>query len=396
MESVAIVGGGPAGATAAERLLTSGSDEAGGVPKVTVFEEKPGWEKPCGGGLTAKAVRRYPYLMAASCPHTHVQQAELVAAGGEAVRFKLRAPLLVYSRSELNELLLSRAERAGASVIRDRILGFERRGSTWHLRGRDGVYEAAYLIVAAGARSGLRKLLAPGLAAHDFLLTFGYFAPSAGTLLRVQFFRDFEGYAWAFPRPDHLSLGIAGKMGETDMKSLRERLHEFMDRFGYSGKQSPVFAHLLPALSAESWRGLHLTGDGWAMAGDAAGLVDPLTGEGIYFAMRSADLVASAILTNRLDEYPSRVWREFARFHQIGARMSRRFYKTEFCGKPVTERMVEFCSRSSAFMNLLQDLFEGTQGYGGLPKRVYRTLAKGAIEMAAGAVKDRLSLDSTV
>jgi flavin-dependent dehydrogenase len=248
VQSIAIIGGGPAGATAAERILSHPAGEGNGVAReVTLFEERPGWEKPCGGGLTAKAARRYPFLINACEPHTQVEEAELVAADGAAVRFRLRAPLLIYSRSVLNNLLLKRAENAGARIVRDRILSFKREGGGWRLQGRDGVYLAHYLILAAGARSVLRQLLTPRAEARDYMLTFGHFAPSSGRMLRVQFFEDFEGYAWAFPRPDHTSLGIAGQMGECNMASLRSRLHGFMERFGYAGRESPVFGHLLPA-----------------------------------------------------------------------------------------------------------------------------------------------------
>ncbi|MGH9344505.1 MAG: FAD-dependent oxidoreductase [Terriglobia bacterium] len=390
MRSIAIIGGGPAGAAAAERLLNGA--KAAGQPalEVFLFEEKPGWEKPCGGGLTAKAARRYPYLMDACQPHVQVEEAELVAANGAAVRIHLRAPLLVYSRSVLNALLLRRARQAGARIIEDRILGFEREGPGgrgWRLRGRTGAYAADYLILAAGARSALRKLLAPPVEARDYMLTFGYFAPPADRLLRVQFFEDFEGYAWAFPRPDHMSLGIAAQMGESDMPGLQSRLHRFIERFGYPVKQSPVFGHLLPALGAASWPNLPLAGDGWAMAGDVAGLVDPLTGEGIYFAMRSGELAAEAILQGQPETYAEQVWKEFGFRHESGARHAPRFYHGNFWGKPVTTRMVEFCSRSRSFMNLLQDLFEGTQVYTGLSTRVYRVLANGMMEMAAGSVR---------
>lgn len=387
MQSIAIIGGGPAGAMAAERIF-SGAREAGRTaPVVLLFEEKPGWEKPCGGGLTAKAARRYPFLMDACRPHVQVEEAELVAANGEAVRLRLRAPLLIYSRRVLNALLLERARAAGAQVIEDRILGFERAAEGWRLRGRASEYAAEYLVLAAGARSRLRALLAPPLAARDCMMTFGYFAPAEGRLLRIQFFEDFEGYAWAFPRPGHMSLGIAGQMGESDMAGARRLLHEFIGRFGYSITGSEVFGHLLPALSAESWRNLHLAGEGWSMIGDAAGLVDPLTGEGIYFAMRSGELAAEAILRGRPETYAEQAWNECGSRHESGARHAPRFYHGHFWGKPVTTRMVEFCSRSRSFMALLQDLFEGTQVYDGLSTRVYRALAGGVFEMAAGSAR---------
>ncbi|MGH9396719.1 MAG: FAD/NAD(P)-binding protein [Terriglobia bacterium] len=390
MKSIAIIGGGPAGATAAEQLL-AGKSPGGQALQVTLFEEKPGWEKPCGGGLTAKAARRYPFLMEASSPHLQIKEAEMVAASGESVRFHLRAPLLIYSRQVLNNLLLRRAQSAGARVIHDRIIDFAREGAAWRIDGRASKYHADFLILAAGARSSLRKRLARPIAARDLLLTFGYFAPPSGPLLRVQFFEGFEGYAWAFPRPDHVSVGIAGHVGDSDMAALQSRLGEFIRRHGYSCEAAPVFAHILPALDAASWRNLALSGDGWAMAGDVGGLVDPFTGEGIYFAMRSAELLAQAILSECPEEYGRQVWQEFGSRHAMGARLAPRFYHTDFWGKPVTTRMVEFCSRSPAFMGLLQDLFEGTQTYAGLPRRFYGTLGKGMIEMTAGAVKKKLS-----
>lgn len=388
MRSIAIIGGGPAGSTAAERLLISAQATRRAAPEVLVFEEKPGWEKPCGGGLTAKAVSRYPFLLEACHAHVRVEDAELVAANGESVRMRLRAPLLVYSRQVLNALLLNRAEEAGARVIEDRIISFERARGGWRLRGKAGEYHAERLILAAGIRSGLRQLLAPPVAPSDCLLTFGYFAPAKDRLLRVQFFEGFEGYAWAFPRSDHLSLGIAGKVGENDMAGLQRRLHDFIDRFGYAvGPARRIFGHLLPALGKSSWHDLSLAGEGWQMAGDVAGLADPLTGEGIYFAMRSGELAAETLLEDRPGAYAERVWQEFGSRHESGARHAPRFYQGKFWGRPVTTRMVEFCSRSGSFMKLLQDLFDGAQPYPELSSRVYRVLARGLMEIAAGSAQ---------
>lgn len=392
MNSIAIIGGGPAGATAAEALLETANPDRGGQRKfqVTIFEERQGWEKPCGGGLTAKAARRYPFLLEACAPYTRVKEAELAASTGQAVRFELRAPLLIYSRKVLNHLLLSRAEARGAAIICDHIRGFHREGSRWRLEGRTAAYYADFVVLAAGARSPLRLSLANPLRPQDFLLTYGFYAPGYDSLLRVQFFKDFEGYAWAFPRPDHFSIGIAGRAGENRMADLRARLRRFMEDFGYSSDNAPVFSHVLPALGPQSWRNLRLAGDGWAIAGDAGGLADPLTGEGIYFAMRSGELLAESLLEGAPERYSQRVWQEFGRRHAMGSNLCPRFYQGAFMGKACTTRMVEFCARSGAFMNLLQDLFEGTQSYSGLPGRVWKTFAKGIFQMAANTARQKL------
>jgi len=381
MERIAIIGGGPAGSMAAETLAR------GGV-RVTVFEEKGAWEKPCGGGLPPRALARYPFLLDAVQEHKRLEDVEMVAATGASVRFHLRRPLAVYARANLNQLLLGRAADAGAEVASDRILNFRREGSGWRLEGRETSYDADYLVLAAGARSRLRGLLAPHFAARDFMLTFGYYAPGASDLLRVQFFEDFEGYAWAFPRPDHLSLGICGKVGDSDMHGLQARLHEFIRQHGYGEEsmRAPVFSHLLPALSTESWYNLRLAGPGWALAGDAAGLVDPVTGEGIYFAMRSGELLADALLEGAPDSYPERVWRDFGKMLALGARMGRFFYRDYFCGAHPSTALIEFSMRSRSFKELFEDLIEGSQSYPGLATRMYRTLAVSLGELVLGAL----------
>jgi len=375
LDHTAIIGGGPAGAMAAESLARGGG-------RVTVFEEKLGWEKPCGGGVTHKALDRYPFLLPAAGEAKHVREAEFVAGDHASLRFQLRQPLAIYSRCDLNGLLLRRAQSAGAEVVEDRIRDLRREGSGWELRGRKGNYRADYLILAAGARTRLRSLLTEDFRPCDFMLTFGYYVPGHDELSRVQLFEKFEGYAWAFPRPDHLSVGICGKVGEDTMAGLRERLHGFMRRFEYSREHATVYSHLLPALSVDTWSGLRLGGPRWALAGDAGGLVDPVTGEGIYYAMRSGDLLAQSLLEGLPELYPVRVQEEFAKALALGARLARTFYYGEFLGGPVPTRMVEFGVRSQRFLNVIQDMIEGTHSYLRLAAKLHLGLATALWDVA--------------
>lgn len=389
MRTIAIVGGGPAGAMTATRLMQgkSPSRNGGGPPRVVVFEENPGWEKPCGGGLSHKALKEYPFLLQAAGPANPVWKMEVSAPGGVTACFRLRQPLAIYSRRELNRLLLERSRNVGADLVSDRIIRAVRVGDRWRLKGRSVCYDADFLIVAAGARSGLRNHLAGALRAQDFMLTFGYFVPGCEDMLRIAFFENFEGYAWSFPRANHLSVGICGKVGHVKMAELRKRLSGFMARFGYSTESALVFSHLLPALEPESWAGIRLEGSGWALAGDAAGLTDPLTGEGLYFALRSGELLAESILKG--GSYARRVWNEFGRKLMLGARIAPRFYCGECLGASMTTRMVQFCSRSRTFLNLFEDMVEGNQAYLGLAGRVFRNLPRSLVEMATHSVWKR-------
>lgn len=383
VKTVAIIGGGPAGAMAAERLAR------GGV-RVTLFEEKPGWEKPCGGALTAKVLRRYSFLTAVAPEARYVREAQFAGAKGVLVTFRLRQPVAIYSRAKLNRALLGRAADAGAEIVEDRIVSLSRAGAGWRLEGRRQLCQADFVLLAAGARSRLRVSLAGDLQPRDFMLTFGYYVPGQDERLRVAFFDDFEGYAWAFPRTDHLSIGVCGRVGDSGMPELRARLQGFVNRFGYRIDGAPVYAHLLPALTAESWSNLRLAGPQWALAGDIAGLVDPVTGEGVYYAMRSGELLAESLLEGSPASYPQRIWQDFGSELVCAARLRALFYRTDFLGSPISAHMIRFSSRSQAVLGLLQDLIEGTQAYSNLPTRIYGRVAASLVEIAANSLGAKL------
>ena len=392
--SIAIIGGGPAGATAAETLARGWElwGTAPNKPRVMIFEERIGWEKPCGGGLSHKALRRYPFLAAAANGGNLLRKAEFLAPSGAALRFHLRAPMAIYSRAELNQLLLRRAEQAGAGIVADRILRLRRIDSGWEMAGRKETYRADFVVLAAGARTRLRQHLTANFPAQDLMLTLGYFLPGTSDLLRIQFYNDFEGYAWAFPRPDHLSVGVCGKAGVEPMSVLRERLADFMHKFGYAPDPERIFGHVLPSLSVDSWSGIRLTGNGWALAGDAAGLVDPITGEGIYYAMRSGQLLAEALLEGYPELYPERVRTDFGKSLALAARLAHLFYHGDFVGGGITTRMIEFGRRSRRFLEVVQDLVEGTQSYMGLIIRLQMGLTRALLETGAGRLREAIAL----
>ena len=392
--TIAIIGGGPAGATTAEKLAQGwGLGSPGGSgDRVLVFEEKLGWEKPCGGGLSHKVLRRYPFLADAAGGAKLLHDAEFVAPTGTAMRFHLRYPLAIYSRATLNRLLLRRAEEAGAEIVADRIMELRRGDAGWELESRGKIYRADFVVLAGGARSRLRQTLTEDFTAHDFMLTFGYYLSVPCELLRIQFYEKLEGYAWAFPRPDHVSVGIGAKMSEGTMAELQARLGVFMQKSGYAPDPERIYSHLLPSLSVESWSKLRLAGPGWALAGDAGGLVDPVTGEGIYYAMRSGELLAEALLEEMPQSYPQRVRNDFGRALAMGARVGPMLYHGEFLGSGVTTRMIEFGTRSSKLLEVVQDLIEGSQSYLGLFARLQLALGRTFLKSGMGRLRKALTL----
>jgi geranylgeranyl reductase family protein len=369
MKRVAILGGGPAGSFAAERLASAGLD-------VMLFDEKLAWEKPCGGGVTFKAYSQYPFLIQNETPKRFVTETVLAAPRAGEVSLHLDDPLVIYSRFDLNRMLLERAGRAGAQFEKARVSEMSRCLSGWKLRTSGGIVEADFCVVATGARNPLRDV-GTELKAADTMSALGYYVPGDQARIDIQFLRNLEGYIWIFPRCGHLSVGICGK-GEP-AAVLRKRLESYMEEKGISWRGATFYSHLLPSLDTPSWKQNRVAGDGWVAVGDAAGLVDPITGEGLYYAIRSADLAARAILeevgiTERIAAYRRMLRRDFAADLEFGSRLAKRVFQGRFLFGAVPARMVQFTRRSPRFSALMRDLFSGKQPYIGLKQRLLRNL----------------------
>jgi geranylgeranyl reductase family protein len=368
MKQVAILGGGPAGAFAAEQLASAGM-------RVRLFDERLAWEKPCGGGLTHKAYSQYPFLIDNPTPKRFVTETVLGAPHAGQAILKLDDPLLIYSRYDLNHMLLERAERAGAQIEKARVNQLTRCGSGWQLRTPAGIADADFCIVATGARNPLRDV-GTQLRPEDAMSALGYYVPGQQDRIDIQFLPQLEGYIWVFPRCGHLSVGICGK-GEP-ATALRKRLEQYMTERGMSWKGAKFYSHLLPALETKSWKRNRVAGEGWMAVGDAAGLVDPITGEGLYYAVRSADLATRALLNETSELAPANyrrlLRRDFAIDLEFGSRLAKRVFHGRFLFGDVPSRMVQFTRRSPRFSAVMQDLFAGKQPYLGLKRRLLQNL----------------------
>jgi geranylgeranyl reductase family protein len=371
MKTVAVLGGGPAGSFAAERLARAGL-------KVMVFDEKLAWEKPCGGGLTYKAYNEYPFLIENDTPKRLVHETLIAAPKAGEVTMALSHPLVIYSRFDLNRMLLERAERAGASIEKTRVLGLERRDRGWRLRTQAGSAEADFCIIATGARNPLRDV-GTEWSAKDTMSALGYYVPASQERIDIQFLPQLEGYIWVFPRCGHLSVGICGK-GEP-AQSLRARLEQYMNERGIVWKGSAFYSHMLPSLETPGWKNNRVAGDGWLAVGDAGGLVDPITGEGLYYAMRSGDLASRVVvddahgIAEKAAAYRAMLSHEFAVDLEFAATLAKRVFLGSFMFSSVPARMIHFMRRSPRFRELMQDLFAGTQPYLTLKKRLLKNLS---------------------
>jgi len=409
---VLIVGAGPAGSFAAERLARKGV-------RVALFDGRPPDEpKACGGGVTAKALKAWPHLLDAV--GRTIDEIDMYSPSGKQLHLKLDEPFAVYSRIAFDTFLREQARDSGATVIAEKVSGraVKRCDAGWILRTQSTAqFEGGWLVAADGANSAIAKKLAGALPPAEMEVAFGYRAPlpagrSAPTV--VAFLPGWVGYAWAFPRLDHVSFGIATSQDAFDHSSLDSLLWDFMIAYyrnetaggGWvtpESKRGPMriwkrrsqqidsaeatvvrqrleqtaqrYAARIPGLAPRTWDTRHACGENWALLGDAAGFADPVTGEGIYYALRSAELFADAYLAGEPLDYERRWRSDFGRDLQRASQMRRRFYGN-FWGAPFTERMIEFARGHRGIRRVLGELVAGDQGYTDLKRKLARSALK--------------------
>src|SRR5438128_2658918 len=138
---ILIVGAGPSGSFAAEKLARRGVH-------VALFDGRPIDEpKACGGGVTSKALKAWPHLLEAV--GRTVSEIEMYSPAGKRLNLKLSEPFAIYSRTAFDSYLRDRAGEAGAHVFAERVTFRPRACATadWTLRGKDGATWSAPLLV---------------------------------------------------------------------------------------------------------------------------------------------------------------------------------------------------------------------------------------------------------
>ncbi len=288
-----MVGAGPAGSTAAYRLA------AAGARVVLLDRQRFPRDKPCGGGLTMRGVGLLPFDVS-PVVEDRVSRVLLRLRFERSTEHRFPTPIaLMTQRSRLDHFLLERAGEAGADV-RDgvRVRGVEADGAAGMVVDLDGGRIRAEVVLGADGANGVcAKALGLG-ADRAFEVAYEGNLPVAGAAAAEHRGRVIlelgtvpGGYGWIFPKGDHVNVGVGG--WATEGPRLRDHLRRLCEQHGIPpGDLSALRGHRLPL--RRSWS-LAARGRA-AVVGDAAGLVDPLSGDGIFEAILSSKLASEAAL----------------------------------------------------------------------------------------------------
>jgi geranylgeranyl reductase family protein len=376
---VGIIGAGPSGAYLAYLLARQGKE-------VFLFDKFVSREKPCGGGMTFKALDSFGLVMDAALPRTYIKSLRVLSANGKEFDLGLDDPLSIFSRRELDSFIVRSAVTAGATFHPEKVLDIERSQPGWTLRTFQSECRVDFLVGADGAKSLVRARLAGGFAKEDLALTMGYYVQGRyhQDLIVCKFLPGgFSGYLWSFPRHDHLSVGIITDLTRAHSSELRAHLADFVRELYPKADigEHCFYSAVAPELPAGRWATNTYSGNDWALVGDAAGFVDPLTGEGIYYALRSAELLADALAQGRLSLYRSACHKEFVEDFMQAARWKRH---VPHCFSLISRAIVG-SRRSQILQKLANDFVAGRLTYRAFPRALAKHAPRILVEIVKGA-----------
>lgn len=290
-----VVGGGPSGATAAEDLARAGY-------KVALLD-RAGRIKPCGGAIPPRLIADFAipdHLIVA-----RIRCARMISPTGRAVDIHIDGGFVgMVDREDFDEYLRDRAAMHGAERLTGTFLRVERDGSGTHVvwrekaTGEETRTKARLVVGADGARSGVARAEVPGGATIPYVIAYHEII-AAPTSANADYDPDrcdviYDGrispdfYGWVFPHGKKASVGMGTERDGVDLKDATSALRTMSglsDCETIRREGAPI-----PLKPLDRWD----NGRDVVLAGDAAGVVAPSSGEGIYYAMAGGRVAATA------------------------------------------------------------------------------------------------------
>ena len=323
--NILIIGGGPSGSTLARKLSKNKIENI-------LVEKNYNYDKPCGGGV--KNIVFEEFNIPKELESKHITKFDLYSPNKKVSVDLTKTPISIVLRKEFDHANRKLAQEEGTKLLNARFIGFKRRKNFIEasLKTKDKIIKvkANYLVGADGVTSSVRKALTNSY--PKAILTHYCNIPS-DEMEKCEFYfgKDFapKEYAWVFPHGDKLSVGTVLRE-DLDSKKLFKNFKDTIVK----NDNTKTKGFYIPTWVEDDI----FYKDRVFLLGDAAGQVLPFTYEGIYYVMKSADILADAIINDKPEEYETKWNKTYKKRFKFFRRMQGIFLSSTY----MSDKMISF------------------------------------------------------
>ena len=374
MYDLIIAGAGPAGSSAARFAGKMGLDV------LLIDKDRFPRYKPCGGGLSEKAISHLDFSLPENICERSITGARIRFGDLTINRHKDYRLTVTLNRSVFDDFLLKKAKETGVhAVTGQKVLDFREDGEKVQVRAGDETYSSKYLIVAAGSQNRLLERVRERDGKDRYGVCVVTEIPEKneiiddrlGNTLEIHFGVARMGYGWIFPHDGYYSVGIGGMA--KDLSNPRRSMIKFLRKNDFGGSYK-LRGHLMIPFGGMNRA---IASSRVLLAGDSAGFVDSFTGEGLAYAIRSGQIAARAVAEKLEDDnldvagsYQLRCKRDFGedlRYSLIMAKIMHSwpemFFRMLATRDEFLDKFLEVPAMKGTYKNLIRWLMPRMPGY---------------------------------